>query len=143
MTRAELQDVAERYVEAWNRHEPAAIAQYHTPDGVAESPMYATLRGRAAVQEAARAFISSFPDATQVVDSIIVDPPQVALFVSTHATHMNEFFGLPGTNRRIEFRVAWQLRMNDDGLIHYERRIYDFTGVLLQLGVLRAKPMKP
>jgi hypothetical protein len=30
-----------------------------------------------------------------------------------------------------------------DGLIAHERRIYDFTGLLLQIGVLRAKPAKP
>jgi hypothetical protein len=30
-----------------------------------------------------------------------------------------------------------------DGLIASERRIYDFTGLLVQLGVLRAKPAKP
>jgi hypothetical protein len=27
-----------------------------------------------------------------------------------------------------------------DGLIVHERRIYDFTGMLVQIGVLKAKP---
>jgi len=27
-----------------------------------------------------------------------------------------------------------------DGLIAHERRIYDFTGMLVQIGVLKAKP---
>jgi hypothetical protein len=27
-----------------------------------------------------------------------------------------------------------------DGLIAHERRVYDFTGLLIQLGVLRSKP---
>jgi len=27
-----------------------------------------------------------------------------------------------------------------DGLVTYERRIYDFTGMLVQIGVLKAKP---
>jgi hypothetical protein len=35
------------------------------------------------------------------------------------------------------------MKMNDDGLIEHERRIYDFTGLLVQIGVLRAKPAKP
>jgi hypothetical protein len=35
------------------------------------------------------------------------------------------------------------MKLNDDGLIEHERRIYDFTGLLVQLGVLRAKPAKP
>jgi hypothetical protein len=31
----------------------------------------------------------------------------------------------------------------ENGSIAHVRRIYDFTGILLQLGVLRAKPGKP
>jgi hypothetical protein len=30
-----------------------------------------------------------------------------------------------------------------DGLIAYERRYYDFTGLLIQLGILRGKPARP
>jgi len=57
------------------------------------------------------------------------------------ATHVNEFFGLPGTNRRIDFRGARLLHLEGD-LIARERRVYDFTGILVQVGVLRAKPAK-
>ena len=143
MTRAELQEIAERYVAMWTRRDPAAIAQHHAPDGVAESPMYATLRGRKAIEDASRAFFTSFPDATQEVDAITIDPPHIAIFTTVNATHTNDFFGLPGTNRHIEFRNARLMKVNDAGLIAHERRIYDFTGVLVQLGVLRAKPAKP
>ena len=59
------------------------------------------------------------------------------------AAHVNEFFGLPGTNRHITFRIARLMDMDDQGLITNERRIYDFTGLLVQIGVLRAKPAKP
>lgn len=143
MTRAELQDIAERYVTTWTRRDPAAIAQYYAPEGVAESPMYATLRGRKAIEDAARAFFTSFPDYTLEVDAMAIDPPHIAIFMTVNATHKNDFFGLPGTNRHIEFRNAWLTKTNDQGLIAHERRIYDFTGVLVQLGVLRAKPAKP
>jgi steroid delta-isomerase-like uncharacterized protein len=143
MTRADLQAVVERYLDTWQRRDPIALAAYHAPGGVVESPMYATLRGRDAVQDAYRAFFTSFPDATQVVEAIIIDTPQVAMLTSINATHMNDFFGLPGTNRHIEFRNARLLNIDDEGLIAHERRIYDFTGLLVQIGVLRAKPAKP
>jgi steroid delta-isomerase-like uncharacterized protein len=143
MTRQELQAIAERYAEAWNRRDPAAIAQSHAPGGIAESPIYATLRGRKMIEDASRAFFTSFPDATLELDAIVVDPPRVALFTTVNATHVNEFFGMPGTNRRIEFRNARLMEMDDQGLIVHERRIYDFTGLLVQIGVLRAKPAKP
>ena len=143
MTREELQGIAERYVETWQRRDPAAIAQYHASDGVAESPIYATLRGRKAIEDASRAFFTSFPDATLEIDAILVDAPRVAIFTTVNATHVNEFFGMPGTNRHIEFRNARLMEMDGQGLIAHERRIYDFTGLLVQTGVLRAKPAKP
>ena len=143
MTRAELQALAERYLETWKRRDPVSIADLHAVDGVVESPIYATLRGRKAVEDSFRAFFTSFPDATLVVDEIVIDPPHVAAFTTVNATHVNDFFGMPGTNRRIEFRNARLMRWNEHGLIAHERRIYDFTGLLVQLGVLRAKPAKP
>jgi len=143
MTRDDLHSIAERYLEVWKRHDAAGVALFHAPDSIAESPMYATLRGRKAIEHAAGAFLTSFPDLMLEGDAQVIDPPNVAMFLSANATHTSDFFGLPGTNRHIDFRVAWLFRLNADGLIAYERRIYDFTGVLLQLGVLRAKPMKP
>ena len=143
MTREELQGIAERYVEVWKRRDPTAIAQYHAPDGIAESPIYATLRGRKAIEDAFRAFFTSFPDATLEIDAILVDAPRLAIFTTVNATHVNEFFGMPGTNRHIEFRNARLMEMDELGLIRHERRIYDFTGLLVQVGILRAKPAKP
>jgi steroid delta-isomerase-like uncharacterized protein len=143
ITRAELQAVIERFMDTWQRRDLAAIARCYREDGVVESPMYATLRGRKAIEEANRAFFTSFPDATFAVESTVIDPPHVALFTTVNATHMNDFFGLPGTNKRIEFRNSRLFEMDDQGLVAHERRIYDFTGVLVQIGVLRAKPAKP
>jgi len=140
--RAELQALADRFIEIWRRRDPSALAGCYAPHAVGESPMYATLQGRQAIEEAYRSFMTSFPDMTFEVDSILVDPPHFAVFAAVNATHVNEFFGLPGTNRRIDFRVAWLFEV-EDGLIVRDRRIYDFTGILLQVGLLRAKPAKP
>jgi len=76
------------------------------------------------------------------IEQLLVDPPNIALFATVNATHVNEFFGLPGTNRHIEFRIAWLFAV-ENGLITRDHRVYDFTGILLQVGLLRAKPAKP
>ncbi len=134
MTRADLVVVSDRYLDA--------VTAFHTPEGIVESPMFATLRGRKAIEDAQRAFFASFPDAATSLEATVVDPPHVAMFLMMNATHVNEFFGLPGTGRHIEFRLSRLLRMEGD-LIAHETRIYDFTGLLVQVGVLRAKPAKP
>ena len=140
--RAELQAVSDRLQDAFTRRDPVAVAACHAVDGVVESPMFATLRGRKAIEEAQRAFFTAFPDVTMTVDATVIDPPYVAVFATMHATHGNEFFGLPGTGSQFEVRASRLLKIEGD-LIAHEARVYDFTGLLVQVGVLRAKPAKP
>ena len=52
--------------------------------------------------------------------------------------HVGEFMGLPGTNRQFQIHGV---RLFDlaDSRIRRERRLYDFTGLLIQVGVLKGK----
>jgi predicted ester cyclase len=142
MTRAEIDGFVRRHLASFARRDPGAVAADHAPEGIVESPMFATLRGRPAIEESYRSLFRTFPDWSMTPAVILIDPPRAALFVKIAATQMNEFFGLPGTQRRVEFECV--LRMTfENGLIAEEQRIYDFTGFLVQVGVLRAKPAKP
>jgi hypothetical protein len=49
------------------------------------------------------------------------------------------FMGMPPTRKPFQLRLISMCEVRD-GEIVYERRIYDFTGLLLQIGVLRVKP---
>jgi len=141
ITRTDLRAVIDRFLAVQQRRDAAGLAQFHAVDGHVESPMYGTLVGRPAIADAYRAFFTSFPDVSFEVEQIVIEPPDIALFGVFAATHVNEFFGLAGTNRHIDFRGSRLFHMNG-GLIERERRIYDFTGILVQVGVLRAKPAK-
>jgi predicted ester cyclase len=140
-TSADLRAMFDRFIVCQRRRDSEGLAAFHTLDGVVESPMYGTLVGRAAIEEGYRAFYTSFPDANFEVEEMVVEPPQIAIFAAISATHASTFFGLAGTNRRIDFRIARLLQMQGDSIAR-ERRIYDFTGILVQVGVLRAKPGK-
>ena len=141
MSRATLEALVKLQMEALNHHDPAAVAEQHALNGIVESPMFATLRGRKAIEHSHRSFLTSFPDAKFVLDTAVIDAPRVAMFLKFSATHAGEFYGLPGTNKHIRVLMA-RLMTIEGGLIAHERRIYDFTGVLVQTGVLRAKPAK-
>jgi predicted ester cyclase len=142
MTRAELEAFVNRHHASMARQDPVALAADHAAEGVIVSPMFATVRGRAAIEGSYRALFTSFPDWEITPDAIVVDPPRVAVLGTAHATHVNDFFGHPGTNRKIEIPLVRYMTFENGGIME-ERRIYDFTGLLVQIGVLRAKPARP
>jgi predicted ester cyclase len=55
------------------------------------------------------------------------------------ATHTSELFGVAPTNRRCEIQGVLLFEFAD-GRISRERRVYDFTSLLIQVGVLKARP---
>jgi len=54
-------------------------------------------------------------------------------------TDMGGFMGLPPTGKRFTMPMVFLVDIKD-GKIQHERRVYDFTGLMIQLGVLKAKP---
>jgi hypothetical protein len=50
--------------------------------------------------------------------------------------------GFQGTGRRCSFEGVSLFDLGQGGLISAERRVYDFTGLLAQLGVLRVMPAR-
>ena len=142
MGRADLERLTERYFTTMNRHEPRALAALYAPECTVESPLFSSLRGRPAVEESFRKWFKIFPDVEFRRESTIIDPPHVAVATVATATHEGELFGLPPSHKKIEFRIV-RLVTAEDGMIQTERRIYDFTGLLVKLGVLRARPAKP
>ena len=143
MERFDLERLSERYLVAMNRHDPRALASLYSVDCRVESPLFATVQGRAAVEASYRQWFAIFPDIEFAAESTVIDPPALAVTTLNTGTHEGELLGLPPTHKRIEFRTVRLLTVNGDGLIANERRIYDFTGLLVQLGVLRARPAKP
>jgi predicted ester cyclase len=131
----------ERREAKYARADAAGLAQDHTADGVVYSPIFQKVEGLARIEESYRALYAMFPDWQIDFEPPIVDGDRVAQPFHVRATHTGEFMGFPGTGRRFELRGTSIYAMRD-GLIAEERRIYDFTGLLIQLGVLRSKPAR-
>jgi predicted ester cyclase len=58
---------------------------------------------------------------------------------TVEGTHMQELLGLSPTGKRFQMSVAFIYELNDHKIVR-EQRIYDFTGMLVQIGVLKARP---
>jgi steroid delta-isomerase-like uncharacterized protein len=124
---------------AWEARDPEALTATHHADGVIVSPIFRTVRGRPAILHSYQALFEIFPDWQYQPRQAVVDATRVAQPFVVQATHTGNFMGLAGTGRRVTIEGVCFFELSD-GLIAHERRYYDFTGMLIQLGVLRAKP---
>jgi len=80
-----------------------------------------------------------FEDVVRNVDVVVdtVGGEAAALVTTSQATHVGDMFGYPGSRRRFTLTTVLMLRFSG-GRIASETRLYDFTGLLVQLGVLKA-----
>ena len=127
--------------EHWNNRDAEGLARTHAEDGTVVSPIFRTVNGRADILASYRSLFTTFPDWRYIGQQLLVDGERVAQQFLVHATHSGEFMGLPGSGRKFDIQGVRLFEMKD-GLIGYERRYYDFTGLLVQLGILRSKPAK-
>lgn len=139
MTRDEVVAFFDQRALAWQARDVGALARTHAENGIIRSPMFGELRGREAIASSYASLFRMFPDWTFNADRLLVDGHQSAQPFSATATHSSEFMGLPASGR--SFRIEGvRLHVMKDGLIQEEQRIYDFTGLLIQVGVLKSKP---
>jgi steroid delta-isomerase-like uncharacterized protein len=132
----------ETYQRAWDARDAEALTGHHHEHGTIISPIFRTVRGRREILESYRSLFSTFPDWTYKGQQPVVDGNRIAQPFTVQATHAGDFMGLAGSGRRFEIEGVRVFEMTD-GLIGHERRYYDFTGMLIQLGVLRGKPARP
>ena len=139
MTREEITEFFARRNEAWRRHDFEALTADHAEDGIVQSPVGGNVRGRDAIQNIYMEWFSSFPDVEYLSEHLLIDRNKAVQFLRMVGTQKGDFCGLPPTGKRFEIHCAFLFLFEDTKIAH-EIRIYDFTAMLLQLGVLRAKP---
>jgi len=139
MTREEISEFFSRRDEAWRCHEYAVLTEDHTEDGEVESPLSGHVKGRSAIQDIYVGWFSSFPDAEYFSEHLLIDGDKAVQILRMVGTQKGEFCGYAPTGKRFEVRCAFVFLFQDSKIAH-EIRIYDFTTMLLQLGVLKVKP---
>ena len=140
MSREDVTALFQRRGEAWARHDADALAATHAERSLADSPLQGRLEGRQRIRDAYQGWFKSFPDLTYTRRNLLIDGNRVAEFFVVAGTQSAPFYGMPATARRIELKGAWLFTIGTDGLIADDQRIYDVTGMLVQLGVLKARP---
>jgi predicted ester cyclase len=138
MTRAEIVAFFQRRQEAHENLDAKALAADYADEAVIESPSFGVHTGRDA-EKAIGAIFDAFLDITFSWDELVIDGDVVVAIMSIEGTHMRELLGFEPTGKRFQMSAAFVHRLKDGKIIH-ERRIYDFTGLLVQIGVLKARP---
>lgn len=140
MTREEIVALFDRMQAAVSRMDADAVADFYAQDGVVESLMAGTVTGRKAIREVSRAWFAAFPDLVARVGDLLIDGERAVMIVTMSGTDIGGFMGLPPTGKPFKLPIVRVYTLKD-GFIQHERRIYDFTGLLVQIGVLKAKPV--
>jgi predicted ester cyclase len=139
MSRDEILDLIKRRDAIWTTRDAAGLAATHTENGTVISPFGGVQEGRAEIERIYRLWFAAFPDIVLHQDDLLIDGDCAVLVGRMSATHSGDFFGLAPSGRQFEAQIAFVLKLTD-GQVREERRIYDFTGLLVQVGVLKAKP---
>ena len=139
MTREEVSALLARRRDAMARHDWTAFGELYAESATVESPLAGSVTGREAIMRASEAFFTAFPDAVITDDTPAIDGGRATIVSEVEGTHSGEILGLAPTGRAFRIPVVFLLVLRDNQIIH-ERRIYDFTGLLVQIGVLKAKP---
>lgn len=135
-----LDDFAHRWLEAWNRHDPDALAALCTEDVEFFDPAIGTVHGRPAVADWVRTCDRAFPDYRFEEPEpayLSSDRPKAIVPWRMLATNTGPLdppgFAPTGRSVAIDGVDHWWLR---DGLVERYRADYDLNGALRQLAIV-------
>jgi uncharacterized protein (TIGR02246 family) len=140
MTRDEILAIFDRRQTAWRQLDAAALAADHAENGEWISPLAGSVKGRAAIQQVYETWFAALPNVTRQQESLLIDGDRAVEIATVSGTDTGGFMGLPPTGRAFQAPIA-AVYVLTDGQITQSQFIYDFTGVLIQIGMLRAKPV--
>jgi predicted ester cyclase len=141
MTRKQVEALIVRREKAQSQHDVRGITALYSEDIVVDSPMAGgAVHGRAANEGVAHAWNAAFPDATFTRETLLVDGERAVWIGEVRGTDTGGFMGMAPTGKpfRLPMVLVYTVK---DGFIVHEQRIYDFSGMLIQIGVLKAKPI--
>jgi hypothetical protein len=131
MTHDEIIAFLDHRLQASQAHDVASLVADYADDCVVESPVLGTITGRAAVQAAFDRMFAAVPDWDIQMDSRIVMGDQVVQTFTVSGTDHGGFFTRQSFPKPFQARGVLFLELQNKTILR-ERRMYDFSGILLQ-----------
>jgi len=122
---AQLRDFATRYTAAWCSQNPETVAAFFSPNGSLKINDAAPSVGSAALIEAARSFMTAFPDLKISMNDVIPRGPRVEYHWTLEGTNT----GPGGTGKKVHITgyEEWKFGVNgliEDSLGHFDAADY-------------------
>ena len=140
MTHEEIRGLVDRFVKAWAAEDLEGLLACYDAEAELISPLLHTQRGAEAIERSHQDLFLAFSDVVPEVHDIVIDVGQqrAVLVFTINATQKADFHGFPASGRRVATPSAFVFHFKGD-LIISERRLYDYGGFLMQLGILKAR----
>lgn len=129
MNQTKLNDFGTRYAAAWSSQDPASLAAFYAETGSLTVNDGAPSVGRTAITEAARGFMTAFPDMVVTLDRVSQEG-SLAIFRWTW-TGTNT--GPGGTGRSVRIHGSEEWTMGPDDLIAESKGHFDAAEYQRQL----------
>lgn len=139
MTREQIAAMFVQREKAFDRMDAAALAADYADDAVIDSPTAGVHQGPEEAKQAFDAVFHAFADHKRRVETLVIDGDHVAQVMTIEGTNLGGLMGLPPSGKHFSAPAVFLYELRN-GKIVRERRIYDFTGMLVQIGVLKARP---
>ena len=109
----QLREFARRYTAAWCSQDARGVAAFFAPGGSLTINGRTPSVGRRAITEAARGFMTAFPDLMVFMSDLLERPGKVIYEWTLEGTHS----GPGGTGNRVRISGFEEWRIGDDGLV--------------------------
>jgi hypothetical protein len=128
--RPDMMQFAARYTAAWCSQDPASVASFFAESGTLKINEGEPSVGRAAITEAARSFMTAFPDMVVEMDRL----DRVGAQYRYHWTLKGTNTGPGGTGRTVKISGFEEWSIGSDGLIAASLGHFDAADYARQLG---------
>jgi predicted ester cyclase len=128
----DLQDIADRLLAPFNRHDPESVAALYSPDQVTVLPVLPgedPVRGRGGKIELLKGSFTAFPDLALDLTLVLHRGTHIVsegVMTGTNTGPMLSHEGeLPPTGRRVRLPIVYILDVGEDELIMEDRTYFD------------------
>ena len=135
MSAEENKALVRRYIEAWNKHNLAAMEEVYAPDFVVHGPAAFGDMDLAGVKQVMPPFFTAFPDLHYTVEDLLAEGDKVVCRFTCRGTHQGEFMGIPPAGKVVTYTCIYIDRFAGGKWVE-EWGSVDLLGLMQQLGAI-------